>query len=240
MNALYHNDFWTLEDGLGISKTGDLLARMALEVDPPFSIKVTGKWGSGKTSVLRRSFVTLGGEPIHQSVPMGEDRIEPSEEWKSFQFSDEKRKKELCWIDTIYQAAQCSLPIWYSPWQHQTSDNPLIPLLLEIQAQFSAWIKFKEGAKNANRRGGLAAIALIERVIDAALSLKIGKPTKVWLKELPAMSARPGKRRLPILRNSATANVFTSFLKTRWKMRWQAYRKYLVNLKEISPRTRPV
>lgn len=69
MNALYHNDFWTLEDGLGISKTGDLLARMALEVEPPFSIKVTGKWGSGKTSVLRRSFITLGGEPIHQGGP---------------------------------------------------------------------------------------------------------------------------------------------------------------------------
>ena len=36
MNSKYLNDQWTLEDDLGIAGTGDLLARMVLEVQPPF------------------------------------------------------------------------------------------------------------------------------------------------------------------------------------------------------------
>ena len=50
MDPKYLNDQWTLGDDLGIAGTGDLLARMALEVQPPFSVRVTGKWGSEKTT----------------------------------------------------------------------------------------------------------------------------------------------------------------------------------------------
>ncbi len=45
MNSKYMNDQWTLEDDLGIAGTGDILARMVLEVQPPFSVRVTGKSG---------------------------------------------------------------------------------------------------------------------------------------------------------------------------------------------------
>ena len=68
----YRNDTWSLEDGLGLGRAGDQVARMALEVDPPFTIGVTGKWGSGKTSVMRRAFVTLGGQPIQQALMFSE------------------------------------------------------------------------------------------------------------------------------------------------------------------------
>lgn len=56
----YRNDTWTLDDGLGLGRAGDQVARMALEVDAPFTIGVTGKWGSGKTSVMRRAVATFG------------------------------------------------------------------------------------------------------------------------------------------------------------------------------------
>lgn len=69
--------------------------------------------------------------------------------------------------------------MWYSPWQHQGTDNTLIPLLLEIQAQFSTWLKLKEKSKDFNRRGGLAALALFERVTDAAISLTFQKNMKI-------------------------------------------------------------
>ncbi|MBL3529498.1 MAG: hypothetical protein JMN27_18145 [gamma proteobacterium endosymbiont of Lamellibrachia anaximandri] len=32
---------------------------MALDTDPPFTLGITGKWGSGKTSVMRTAFATL-------------------------------------------------------------------------------------------------------------------------------------------------------------------------------------
>jgi hypothetical protein len=43
---------------MGMGRAGDALARMALEVAPSFTIGVIGKWGFGKTSVLRRAFAT--------------------------------------------------------------------------------------------------------------------------------------------------------------------------------------
>ena len=72
----YNNDFWTLEDELGIAHTGDQVARLALEVPAPFTIGVIGQWGAGKTSVLRRSFVTLGGKPLSQAVLLGDNETE--------------------------------------------------------------------------------------------------------------------------------------------------------------------
>ncbi|ESQ08138.1 MAG TPA: hypothetical protein DDY14_03815 [Chromatiaceae bacterium] len=66
--VLYRNDVWSLDDDFGLGAAGDQVARMALEVDPPFTVGVTGKWGCGKTSVMRRAFATLGGEPIQQPL----------------------------------------------------------------------------------------------------------------------------------------------------------------------------
>lgn len=40
---------------------------------PPFTVGVTGKWGSGKTSVMRRAFATLGGRPIEQPLMLAKD-----------------------------------------------------------------------------------------------------------------------------------------------------------------------
>ena len=67
----YINDEPVFGDASGMYRTGDLVARMALEVQPPFTLGVIGKWGSGKTSVLRRAFLTLGGRPVSQNRPPG-------------------------------------------------------------------------------------------------------------------------------------------------------------------------
>lgn len=175
----YRNDTWALEDGFGLGRAGDQVARMALEVDPPFVIGVTGKWGSGKTSVMRRAFVTLGGRPLRQPLMFSEDaeEDEASERWRYLDHSE--RAEDLGWDPDIRAVANAALCVWYSPWQHQNELNPLIPLIREIQAQFTAWHKIKEGAKAFNRQAGLAAARLLEHVTDAAISLVAQKPVQL-------------------------------------------------------------
>ncbi len=59
------NDRWTIEIGqLGMLAAGDELARRALTCRPPYAICVQGKWGSGKTSLMRYAMAKLGGEPL--------------------------------------------------------------------------------------------------------------------------------------------------------------------------------
>ncbi|MCP4657516.1 MAG: hypothetical protein GY856_19090 [bacterium] len=179
VDEAYVNDASILEDGFGSTIAGDQVARMALEAMTPFTIGITGKWGSGKTSVLRRAFATLGGKPISQEVPLGKVRADTGrDDWKRWACSDDQRQKDLGWEDELLRKAERSLCVWYSPWQHQTAENPLIPLLLEIRAQFTTRIKVRETLANVNRRGGLAGLALIERVVDAAAGLALGRNVK--------------------------------------------------------------
>lgn len=174
----YINDEWALEDTLGLGRAGDALARMTLEVEPPFTIGVTGKWGSGKTSVLRQAFATLGGRPISQSLQLGQDKTElPDAQFQRFRHNN--RADQLGWNLNLHVAANRTLCVWYSPWQHQSTENPIIPLLQELHAQYSHKRKLKEKAKNFNRQGGLAALTLLEHAIDAAISLHIEKPVKL-------------------------------------------------------------
>jgi len=57
--APYVNDAWKYgeEGDIGLFKTGDKTAEIALSVPPPFTCAVTGKWGCGKTSVMKRAFL---------------------------------------------------------------------------------------------------------------------------------------------------------------------------------------
>ncbi len=178
MTRNYLNDQWVLDDRLGLGAAGDQVARMAMQVAPPFSIGVTGKWGAGKTSVMRRAFVTLGGRPLQQAVPMGVPRREQVDvdEWEKLRFDVADRQPALDWDDGIKEAAGWSLCVWYSPWQHQNADNPLVPLLLEIRDQFDALIS--PGAADYVRSSALAGMTLLERVVDAGISLMAGKPVK--------------------------------------------------------------
>ena len=91
----YLNDHWTLADGLGFGATAEQLARVALQAQPPFTVALTGKWGAGKTSVLRQAFATLGGEPIAQALPL-EGIIERRK--RAIQnYSRKIERKRFCW-----------------------------------------------------------------------------------------------------------------------------------------------
>ncbi len=137
----YRNDSWNLADEFGLAQAGDVVARITLDAEPPFSMGVVGKWGSGKTSVMRRAFATLKGKTLRQELALGEaaqETLDPL--WNQMAFDNAKRKSALNWDEDICQLTGQCLPIWYSPWQHQNEDNPLIPLLCEIRAQFNVWL----------------------------------------------------------------------------------------------------
>ena len=176
----YLNDHWTLDDGLGFGATADQLARVALQAQPPFTVALTGKWGAGKTSVLRQAFATLGGEPIAQALPIGEPLSDGSfnqdmrQMWKQLSYfrtksgdKSELTEERLEWGNL---AERC-LCVWYSPWQHQQADNPLLPLLLEIKKQYSIWAKSKKITSDVSKSSGRIGLTLLEKVIDASISI---------------------------------------------------------------------
>ena len=172
----YLNDHWTLDDGLGFGDTAEQLARVALQAQPPFTVALTGKWGAGKTSVLRQAFATLGGEPIIQDMPISEPR---SETQHNDNAQSELSKSAFAGESNLKELSDRCLCVWYSPWQHQQADNPLLPLLLEIKKQYSAWAKFAEKLSEINKRGGWAGLALIERLVDATATIATGKQIKL-------------------------------------------------------------
>ncbi len=132
---------------------------------------------------MRRAFATLGGKPISQNLRLGQDKSELTQESLeqlnslNHRLNGEKNRA-LNWTDALHETADQSLSIWYSPWQHQQADNPLIPLLQEIRAQYGVKRRLLEQGGQLNRQGGLAALTLIEYVIDAAISFTSGKPVK--------------------------------------------------------------
>ena len=176
----YLNDHWTLADGLGFGATAEQLARVALQAQPPFTVALTGKWGAGKTSVLRQAFATLGGEPIAQALPFGEplsDRAfdqDVGEMWQKLSYFGTKSgdksglSEEQLELGNLAERCLC---VWYSPWQHQQADNPLLPLLLEIKKQYNTLAKAKKITADISKGSGRIGITLLEKVIDASLSI---------------------------------------------------------------------
>lgn len=221
----YHNDTWTLGDAFGMGRAGDQVARIALEADAPFTLGVTGKWGSGKTSVMRRAFVTLGGKPIEQKLLM-QDTLgqEENEAWDELLHDkNHSRKKELAWPPACHEDAQQVFCVWYSPWQHQNESNPLIPLVKEIQAQFSTRIRLKKGAKKINRRSGLAVARLLEHLADAAATMALQRNVSVargltdamqkgWHEAEPDLTALSDGQRFHLLFEDAVSEVLQAVI----------------------------
>ena len=184
----YLNDHWTLADGLGFGATAEQLARVALKAQPPFTVALTGKWGAGKTSVLRQAFATLGGEPIAQALPFGEplsDRAfdqDVGEMWQKLSYFGTKSgdksglSEEQLELGNLAERCLC---VWYSPWQHQQADNPLLPLLLEIKKQYNTLAKAKKITADISKGSGRIGITLLEKVIDASLSITAKNQIKI-------------------------------------------------------------
>jgi hypothetical protein len=185
-NQQYNNDFWTLTDNLGIANTGDHVAKLALDVPTPFTIGVIGKWGAGKTSILRRAFVTLGGQLLSQELHFGDIKTEDSpQNWKDW--SCQQRADNLNWSQELLTIAQHSFCVWYSPWQHQYADNPLIPLLLEIETQYQAQVEQSKHKQQQNQERKIAVLSRFQDLLETFVAFFEDSPivgkTRKWVKK---------------------------------------------------------
>jgi hypothetical protein len=169
----YPGDLWTLElELLGFEQAGEELVSMAAYGDPPFAVGVFGKWGSGKTSILRYCMARLGGELI---ITSSRTSKEPYNELLGKDLELEKwnalRKKKND-VNISFMRS-----IWFNPWQYQNEPNPLVPLLYEIRSQMSDWLKYSYSEKiytNISVSSVESGIELISRLIEGATKIGLG------------------------------------------------------------------
>ncbi|MBF0138416.1 MAG: hypothetical protein HQL65_19465 [Magnetococcales bacterium] len=121
----FQNDQWTT----AVHLLGyDGFARQAIDIirkaTPPFAMTIGGRWGAGKTSMLRTLMRALGGkELVAQGTVFSIRETWPGPISANLEVPHDQLKK----IKTV----------WFNPWQYQHEPHPLIPLLHEIREQLT-------------------------------------------------------------------------------------------------------
>lgn len=170
-----NNDHWTLALGdLGMLGAGEELARLVLNCEPPYAICVQGKWGSGKTSLMRYAMARLGGMPLGTTVKASRDPIDELPDGLRAQWDDWTGKAKTFLLEGFESQGPFSgdqwkdnihvVPIWFNPWQHQEVERPLIALLQELRAQLGYPKRLKDLGKYA-RIGVEAGLTILEDIM---------------------------------------------------------------------------
>ncbi|MDY7092993.1 MAG: P-loop NTPase fold protein [Acidobacteriota bacterium] len=177
------NDHWTLDlKALGMQPAGDELARRVLTCRPPYALCVQGKWGSGKTSLMRYAMAKLGGEPLAvtlatQTKPTRELPKEIQQDWdelyeESAGFLIEQLASRLTSKIAKDELDPRVVPIWFNPWQHQQTEQPVVGLLQELQEQFTGLLKHRKEFADALQTSVEAALPLLDTLANALGALQ--------------------------------------------------------------------
>jgi hypothetical protein len=181
------NDHWTLHlDALGMQGAGEELARLILSCQPPYAICVQGKWGSGKTSLMRYAMAKLGGEPLGTTLKTSSRTVQelPGQlqgTWLRIangapDFVEECVKAQLSNPDHLPALKRVRIvPVWFNPWQHQDADIPLVALLQEIRAQFTFLLKAGRITAKTGRVAVEAGLNIVGELADKFVFLKAFK-----------------------------------------------------------------
>ncbi len=170
------NDHWTLQiEELGMEESGDALARLIATCDPPFVVAVQGKWGSGKTSLMRYAMALLGGEPLAATSRTLQDPVLELPEtlagrWKAI--GDKIKTKKI-----LAEESTTIVPIWFNPWQHQGAERPVVALLQEVREQYTYLRKFTEKLKKLSSVAIEAGLPILGELGDAFSALQGGGKT---------------------------------------------------------------
>lgn len=128
------NDEYTLDiDDLGYKNQIDVIRELILDCETPFSIGISGRWGSGKTSAMKYLMASLGGKPVKHRLNFHTKTIEEADKFKQV-FEDNYQSLG----DTRYVHA-----IWFNPWENEKHQEPMIGLLQAIHNHFSFWAESK-------------------------------------------------------------------------------------------------
>lgn len=186
------NDHWTLElQELGMAQAGDELAELILRCRPPFAICVQGKWGAGKTSLMRYAMARLGGKPLGTTLKTSD---KPSIElpdslhrrWREiggeaheFIFKSLREQLEKPRQRNVYADEVRVTSIWFNPWQHQAAGLPLAALLHELRAQLTFGQRSRDETKKLLQVSLEAGLTILGELIDGVSKLYDGMPLKM-------------------------------------------------------------
>ena len=120
---------------------------------------MSGRWGSGKTSVMKHLLASLGGKPTQHILNFDTVTLEKEDEYKKIADVHNVKTKEFKHIHTI----------WFNPWEHEYHDEPMIGLLQEIHNHFTTYIKSKK------QIGKMASITIQSGLDMLGSYLKVGR-----------------------------------------------------------------
>ena len=144
---MFENDEFTCDiDALGYKQQADTLRELILLCQTPYAIGISGRWGSGKTSLMKYIMASLHGKPLTHRLQYQDKAIKNIEECQKF-----------LKVTESYDEIHHIVPIWFNPWEHENHDEPFIELLKEIHHFFSTTILLAESKKIAHTtvRAGL-------------------------------------------------------------------------------------
>ncbi len=173
------NDYWTLDlDRLGMEAAGEGLARLILTCQPPYAVCVQGKWGSGKTSLMRYAMARVGGEALGATVKTSQT---PAKELPKLLEGgwDRLAKGADSFIEGIMKAQLpvtehrelpkriSIVPIWFNPWQQQDLEMPVVALLQELRGQFTYLVQFGRFANKLSQIAVEAGLTILGDLLGA-------------------------------------------------------------------------
>jgi hypothetical protein len=222
------NDEPVYADTLGHHELIYHLLKTLLECHPPYVIGVSGSWGAGKTSFLRKVWALMGGKfpetrGGNDEAKNDKKRLECCQELldkngnsnngnsnnscRYDQLRNDWKTKTRTTIEPSTKKHGFShwQVIWFNPWQHQFENNPLIALLHEIRAQYNPKSKVKgELGKYAH----VATDAIFEMLINAADSLSLGLVPKLDFDKIRQKGERYESQRLETALTSQTFSAY--------------------------------
>ena len=151
---MFDNDEFTCEiDTLGYKQQADAIRDLIIECKTPYAIGISGRWGSGKTSLMKYIMASLNGKPLSHRLKFHDKTINDEEESRKFKsvidlYPDKGQIKHI-------------VPIWFNPWEYENHDEPFVELLKEIHHFFNTTILLNSTKKIAHTsiRAGLDILA---------------------------------------------------------------------------------
>lgn len=126
----FNNDEYTCEiDQLGYKKQAETIRNLILNCESPYAIGISGRWGSGKTSMMKYIMASLGGKPMEHRLKFQDNTI-----------SNNKEVREFKKVNSAYPHGTHGVPttcLWFNPWEFESHDEPFVELLKEIHHYFS-------------------------------------------------------------------------------------------------------
>lgn len=138
----FNNDEYTCDiDQLGYKKQADTIRRLIMECDTPYAIGISGRWGSGKTSMMKYIMASLGGQPLQHRLRYQDGTLENLTEKNNFD------KVQAEYTNKMPPATTC---LWFNPWEHENNDEPFVELLREIHHYFATTVTGKDAKRIAH------------------------------------------------------------------------------------------